>query len=345
MHAMPQLSTPRQLSAPQSEFLRLLDQCRLPLMAAPMFLVSGPELVVACARAGIIGSYPAANARSIEQLDDWLQRTVDGIAASGQDLPFALNLIVHSSYDRFEREMELVRKYRPRIVSTALGSPRRVLADVHAYGGIVMADVVNPTLARKAAAAGADVLILVAQGAGGHTGQYNPFAFMAEVRQFWSGPLGLAGAITTGRDIRAAQLLGADFVVAGTRFIAATESLADPAYREMLVASHLEDLVLTKAVSGVEANWLKPTLEAAGYTGDALKQEKRIDFSGDISAGKKAWKDVWSAGHGVGGIERIHSTAAIVDDLQLSLREALQDELLSTQALLQRLNHPNESQT
>ncbi len=327
----------RVLTAPQTEFLRLLDACALPLMTAPMFLVSGPELVVASARAGIIGSYPAANARSIEMLDDWLRQTVDGIAACGRDVPFALNLIVHSTYDRFERELELVRKYQPKIVSTALGSPRRVLDTVHAYGGIVMADVVNPKLARKAAEAGADVLILVTQGAGGHTGQYNPFALVAEVRRFWQGPLGLAGAITSGRDLRAAQLLGADFVVAGTRFIAATESLASPEYRDLLVQSHLEDLVLTKAVSGVEANWLKSTLDAAGITGELLQQDKRIDFSGDISTSKKAWKDVWSAGHGLGGIDRVASTAEIVADLQASLRQALQDELVSAQALIQRL--------
>lgn len=326
----------RGLSAAQTDFLGLMQRSTLPLMAAPMFLVSGPELVVACAQAGVIGSYPAANARSVEMLDDWLAQTVAGIEACGTDTPFALNLIVHSTYDRFERELALVEKYRPRIVSTALGSPRRVLAPVHAYGGIVMADVINPTLARKAADAGADVLILVCQGAGGHTGPYNPFAFIAEVRRFWKGPLGLAGAITTGTDIRAAQLLGADFVVAGTRFIVATESLASPEYRELLVRSHIEDLVLTKAVSGVDANWLRPTLEAAGLTGEALKSEQRIDFSGDISTRKKAWKDVWSAGQGVGGIERAAPAAEIVADLLQGYRQALRDEWAELPARLAR---------
>lgn len=322
----------------QAAFMRLLGDCTLPLMAAPMFLVSGPELVVACAHAGVIGCYPAANARNIEQLEAWLTATVAGIAEGAQAMPFALNLIVHSTYDRFEAEMALVEKYRPAIVSTALGSPRRVLDRVHAYGGIVLADVTTPALARKAVAAGADVLMLVAQGAGGHTGQYNPFALVAEVRQFWPGPLGLAGAITDGADIRAAQLLGADFVVAGTRFIAATESLAAPDYRELLVRSHIDDLVLTKAVSGVEANWLRSTLEAAGITGELLKVEKRIDFSGDISAGKKAWKDVWSAGHGVGGIQRVEPVAAIVADLLHSYRSTLQSELESTREMLQRID-------
>lgn len=325
------------LTPAQVDFMALLQQCALPLMAAPMFLVSGPELVVACARAGVIGSYPAANARTVEMLDEWLARTVDGLESAGTGVPFALNMIVHSTYDRFERELELVCEYQPRIVSTALGSPRRVLEPVHAYGGIVVADVVNPTLARKAADAGVDVLILVCQGAGGHTGQYNPFAFIAEVRRFWSGPLGLAGAVTRGVDIRAAQRLGVDFVVAGTRFIAATESRATPAYREMLVQSHLEDLVLTKAVSGVEANWLRPTLEAAGITGDSLQAEQRIDFSGDISTRKKAWKDVWSAGHGVGGIDQVASVAEIVAGLRAEYLQALRDEQAETGPLLERL--------
>jgi len=322
----------RELTAAQTEFLGLLDRCALPLMAAPMFLVSGPDLVIACARAGVIGSYPAANARSIEVLDEWLRRTVEGIAQVGREMPFALNMIVHSTYDRFDRELALVQKYRPRIVSTALGSPKRVLEQVHDYGGIVVADVTSPTQARKAGDAGADVLILVAHGAGGHTGQYNPFAFIAEVREFWPGPLGLAGAISTGRDIRAAQLLGADFVVAGTRFIAATESLAAPEYREMLVQSWLEDLIAAKAVSGVEANWLKPTLEAAGYVGELLQQQSRIDFSGDLAAGKKAWKDVWSAGHGVGGVREVANTQAIVTGLHASYRAALRNEIESLRA-------------
>lgn len=330
-------SSTRRLSACQREFLDLIEASALPLMAAPMFLVSGPELVTACAAAGVIGSFPAANARSVEQLDEWLVRTIEGIARVGQASPFALNLIVHRSYDRFDREMELVRRYRPRIVSTALGSPGRVLDDVHAYGGIVAADVINPRLARKAADAGADVLILVVQGAGGHTGHYNPFAFVAEVRRFWDGPLGLAGAISSGRDIRAAQLLGADFAVAGTRFIAAHESLASSAYRDLLVRSGMEDLVLTRAVSGVDANWLRSTLEAAGFSAEMLKEEKRIDFSGDIATAKKAWKDVWSAGQGVGGIERVSAVSEIVDELRSGYAGVLEEELSTLPGLQARL--------
>ncbi|KAB2969608.1 nitronate monooxygenase [Zoogloea sp.] len=309
------MSFTRSLTAPQQDFLDIVARGTLPLMAAPMFLVSGPDLVIACAKAGIIGSYPAANARNVDVLRSWMAQTRDAIQSSKPGAPWSLNMIVHSSYDRFDAELALVQEFQPKIVSTALGSPRRVLDVVHGYGGIVMADVINPTLARKAADAGADVLVLVTQGAGGHTGHYHPFALIAEVRKFWSGPLGLAGAITTGTDIRAAQLLGADFVLAGTRFIATTESQAEAEYRELVVSSDIEDLVATKAVSGVLANWLKPTLDKAGFTAEQLREEKKIDFSGDIVAAPKAWKTVWSAGHGVGGIERIADTAEVVRQL------------------------------
>jgi nitronate monooxygenase len=330
------MSTPRNLNAPQQDFLALMDASTLPLMAAPMFLVSGPELVIACAQAGIIGSYPAANARNVDILDEWMARTRDGVQAGNARAPWAMNMIVHKSYDRFDRELELVQKYQPKIVSTALGSPKRVLDAVHAYGGIVMADVVNPTMARKAAEAGADVLVLVTNGAGGHTGHYHPFSLVAEVRKFWSGPLGLAGAVTHGIDIRAAQLLGADFVLAGTRFIATPESLAVPAYRDMVVSSHLEDLVQTKAVSGVLANWLKPTLDAAGLSEADVREEKKIDFSGDIVDAPKAWKSVWSAGHGVGGIERVAHVAEVVQALRTSYEEALLHERQQLEKLSRR---------
>lgn len=312
-----------------------MERSSLPLMAAPMFLVSGPELVVATAKAGIIGSYPAANARNVETLDEWMARTRDGVHSARAGTPWALNMIVHKSYDRFEAELGLVRKYQPKIVSTALGSPRRVLDAVHGYGGIVMADVVTPSMARKAAEAGTDVLVLVTNGAGGHTGHYHPFSLLAEVRKFWSGPLGLAGAVTCGADIRAAQLLGADFVLAGTRFIATEESLAAPAYRDLVVASHLEDLVQTKAVSGVLANWMKATLDAAGFTQEQLREEKKIDFSGDIVAAPKAWKTVWSAGHGVGGIQRVMPAAEVVREMRADYAAVLTQERASLERLSQ----------
>lgn len=305
--------------AAQQRLRQLLCGLRLPVIAAPMFLVSGPELLVACCKAGIIGSMPAPNARTVEQLDEWLGQISDELAsakASGQQVaPWMLNMIVHNSYDRFDAEIELVRRYQPAIVSTALGSPKRVIDEVHAYGGVVIADVISPNMAKKAAAAGVDGIILVCNGAGGHTGVYNPFAFVAEVREFWDGPLGLAGAISEGRQVHAAQVLGCDFAVLGTRLIAARESLVADDYRQMLIDCGMEDLVPTKAVSGVLANWMKPSLELAGIDPQA-DGNAQIDFSGNIASANKAWKHVWSAGHGVGQVARISSVEELVAELQ-----------------------------
>ena len=322
-------------SAPSSptQLRDIFRHARLPVMAAPMFLVSSPDLVVASARAGIVGTYAAPNARDVAALDVALGSIAEQVEAQARTrgaehpvVPWALNMIVHSSYDRFDAEMALVERYRPGIVTTALGSPRRVLDRVHGYGGLVMADVISPALARKAIDAGVDGLVLVTSGAGGHTGQYHPFALLAEVRRFWSGPIGLAGAISSGEHIRAAQLLGADFVVVGTRLIATSESMADSAYRDLVVSSRMEDLVLSSAVSGVPANWLKPTLDAAGFTAEQLKTEKKIDFSGDIVAAPKAWKDVWSAGHGVGAVQAVASVADVVAELEVGYAACLRAE-------------------
>ncbi len=323
-----QTTTDHKTSA-QERFLHLLAELDLPVIAAPMFLVSGPELLVANCKAGIIGSLPAPNARTVDQLDEWLGQITDELAtakSSGQRVaPWMLNMIVHNSYDRFDAEVDLVRRYKPAIVSTALGSPKRVIDEVHAYGGVVIADVISPTMAKKAAAAGVDGIILVCNGAGGHTGVYNPFAFVAEVRQFWSGPLGLAGAISNGQQIRAAEVLGCDFVAIGTRFIAARESLVVDDYRQMLVDCEMEDLVPTKAVSGVLANWMKPSLEQAGID-PAADSKVQIDFSGNIASANKAWKHVWSAGHGVGEVTRISSAAEIVAELRQEYRSSRGDK-------------------
>lgn len=310
----------RSLSAPQQKLLDLFAALPMPVLAAPMFLVSGPQLLNACCQAGIIGSMPAPNARTVEQLQQWLAQIVgEREAAQGQGqawAPWMLNMIVHSTYDRFDAELELVKRYQPPIVSTALGSPRRVLETVHGYGGVVIADVITPALARKAVEAGVDGLVLVCNGAGGHTGNYNPFAFVAEVREFWDGPLGLAGTVSNGRDIHAARILGCDFVLVGTRLVAAHESLVEDAYRDMLVDCSMDDVATTKAVSGVLATWMKPSLEKAGIDPGA-ENHARIDFSGDIASANKAWKHVWSAGQGVGQIKRSYSVAELVDELHL----------------------------
>lgn len=310
----------------QAQLLKLLQSQRIPAVAAPMFLVSTPELVIACSKAGIVGSLPAPNARTLEQLEQWLEQItaeLDADKNGGKPYPWLLNMIVHSTYSRFNEELELVKRYKPALVTTALGSPKRVLETVHEYGGLVLADVITPAMARKAVEAGVDGVILVCNGAGGHTGTYNPFAFIAEVREFWDGPIGLAGGVSNGSDIHAARVLGYDFVLIGTRLIPAVESMVSDDYRAMLVESTIDDVIPSKSVSGVLANWLKPSLDKAGFD---LKTTKAadIDFSGNISAETKAWKHIWSAGHGVGQIKATYSAAELINELVEGYEKSLQ---------------------
>lgn len=309
----------------QAQLLELLQLQRVPVVAAPMFLVSSPELTIACSKAGIVGSIPAPNARTIEQLDQWLYKISNELGPeqnNGKGLPWLLNMIVHSTYNRFDEEVELVKRYKPALVTTALGSPKRVVPTVHEYGGLVLADVVTPTMARKAVDAGVDGVILVCNGAGGHTGTYNPFSFIAEVREFWDGPIGMAGGVSNGADIHAARVLGYDFVLIGTRLIPAAESMVSDEYRHMLLNASMEDIVPSKTVSGVLANWLIPSLEHAGIDLRTAKTAE-IDFSGDMAAETKAWKEIWSAGQGVGQIKSLYSAAELVDELELGYRKSL----------------------
>lgn len=292
----------------------LRTQLRIPAIVAPMFLISGPDLVISAGKAGLLGAIPAPNARTIPDLDAWFARISTELGEVERADLWAVNMIVHKSYDRFDAELDLICRYRPRIVVTALGSPRRVLDAVHGYGGAVFADTIDPNQAKKAIDAGADGLILVAHGAGGHTGRFNPFAFVEEVRSFWDGPLILGGGIATGRAIRAAEALGADFAYLGTRFIAARESLVSDENRAMLLRCGLTDIVTTAAVSGVPANWMRESLEAAGFTPDALATDKKIDFS-NLHGDSKAWKTIWGAGHGVGATRQVQTMAEIADEL------------------------------
>ena len=232
----------------------------------------------------------------------------------GRDGMWAINMIVHKTYERFDAELDLICEYKPRIVITALGSPRRPLDRVHAYGGAVFCDVITPEQARKAVDAGADGLILVASGAGGHTGQYSPFALVEEVRGFWDGPLVLGGAIGHARAIQAALMLGADFAYMGTRFISTPESMVSDDNRSMLVRARMEDIVTTAAVTGVPSNWIRESLDAAGFTPEMIEVKKKIDFS-NLHGDTKAWKTIWGAGHGVGSTRRIQCVADIVDEL------------------------------
>lgn len=307
------------------------NQLRLPVISAPMFLVSGPELVKNCCLNGVIGSFPAPNARPIEVLDQWMGELNEQLEAEKvkdpncKIAPWAMNMIVHSSYSRLQDELALIRKHKPPLVITSLGSPKHVVDIVHEYDGLVFSDVSDLKFAKKAAEAGVDGLILVASGAGGHAGQINSFAFVDMVRTFWDGIIVLAGAISTGKSILAAQAAGADLAYMGTRFIVAKESMASDEYREMLVTSTQEDLILTDAFSGVKANMLKPSIVKAGLDPELLVKKDKVDFD-DLPKGTnaKAWRDIWSAGHGVGAISQIESVAQIIERLEEEYKAALQ---------------------
>ena len=312
---------------PRERFRELRATLRLPVVVAPMFLVSGPEVVIASCRAGVIGSFPAPNARTIDDFEAWLDRITSELelmrrnSVAGATDVWAQNLIVHSTYQRLDAELALLQKYRPPIVITALGSPTRVIDAVHDYGGLVIADVNSVPLARKAAAAGADGLALVSAGAGGHTGQMAGFAFVAAVREFFDGVLILAGGIGDGKAIRAAEILGAELSYMGTRFIAAKESNAFDAYKQMVVDSDFSDLVLTNSFTGAHAYYLRPSIVAAGLDPDNLASKSRMDLSGTQQE-VKAWKDIWSAGQGVGTIHGVETVAEIVEQLAVDYEAA-----------------------
>ncbi|MGH3467585.1 MAG: NAD(P)H-dependent flavin oxidoreductase [Thermocrispum sp.] len=299
----------------------LRDGLRAPVIVAPMFLVSGPRFVVQACRAGLMGSFPTQNARTFDDLVKWL----DEIRTDLAEVPgakWAASMIVHKSYDRFEAELELMQDHRPDVVVTALGSPKRVLDEVHGYGGQVFADVMSVEHARKAADAGADGLVLVCHGAGGHTGRLSPFAFVDEVREFFDGSVVVGGAVSTGRGVRAAEVLGANLAYMGTRFIACPESLVNDRYREMLVRSRITDVTATPAVTGVLCSWLTESLRDAGYTEDALTTAGKIDFS-DVHGENKPWKDIFGAGQGVGQIDSAATIAEVADQIVAEYRAAI----------------------
>lgn len=289
----------------------LLRNLKLPAIAAPMFLVSGPEMVIAACKSGIVGSFPTPNARTPEILDQWMEQIVTALTNEPDAACWAANLVVHSSNRRLAADLACVLRHKPPLVITALGSPAPIIEAVHGYGGQVFADVNSVGFARKAAAAGVDGLVLVASGAGGHTGATAGFAFVEEVRQFWDGPIVLGGAISTGHAIRAAEILGADLAYLGTSLIACDESLADPAYKDMIVAAGAEDIIPSRGITGVTANWLRSSLIAAGHDPANMPEDKKPDFE-NAQDDAKAWKNVWSAGQGVGSVRDRAPIAAIV---------------------------------
>ncbi|BAU72220.1 NAD(P)H-dependent flavin oxidoreductase [Metapseudomonas furukawaii] len=302
----------------------LLDQrLRLPLVAAPMFLVSTPQLVLACSNSGIVGSFPALNQRESSGFRDWLDEIEAGLTAEAA--PFAVNLIVHPSNPRLQADLAICVEKRVPIVITSLGAVKEVVDAVHSYGGLVFHDVTTRRHAEKAAEAGVDGLIAVAAGAGGHAGTWSPFALVAEIRQFFDRTLLLAGCLNHGHEVFAAQMLGVDLAYLGTRFIATRESAADDAYKQMILDARAADIVHTPAVSGVPASFMRQSLEAAGYDLKRLTDKADINYGEKlkpISDEAKAWKTVWSAGQGVGGIDDLPTVRELVARLDREYRVA-----------------------
>lgn len=291
---------------------RFRDRLSLPLIAAPMFLVSGVDLVVAACRNGVIGAFPTVNCRSPEQLDAWLG-DIEGRLRQYSDesgnlpAPVCPNLIVHRSNARLDADLGVLLRHRPEIVITSVGSPAPVAAPLHDAGALVFADVASIRHAERAVAAGADGLVLLTAGAGGQTGWLNPFVFVRAVRAFFEGPIVLAGGIGDGHALRAAEALGCDLAYMGTKFIATAESMADERYKAMLVASSADDILLTTAFTGLQTNMLRPSITAAGLDPDDLPQRGAIDIGKDIDIGAREnrparWRDIWSAGHSTSGV-------------------------------------------
>jgi nitronate monooxygenase len=294
-----------------------------------MFLVSGPELVIEACKAGIVGTFPALNERSSEGFESWLVQIREALdsfeAETGkQAAPFGVNLIVHHTNPRVQADLELCIKHKVPLIITSLGAVKDLVDAVHGYGGLVFHDVINVRHAKKAAAAGVDGLIAVCNGAGGHAGTLNPFALLAEIRQFYQGTIILSGSMSTGQDVATAQMMGADLAYMGTRFINTQESRANPEYKQMIVESSAADITYTPKISGIWANFLKPSLEKAGLDPDS-GEKKKVDLGEELQApegGASAWKSIWSAGQGVGSIADAPPVAELVERLQDEYRDA-----------------------
>ncbi|WP_395395064.1 nitronate monooxygenase family protein [Novosphingobium sp. BL-8A] len=300
----------------------LFENLRLPVIAAPMFIVSTPELVIAQIRAGIVGSFPALNARPASQLDDWLHQITE--ETNGCAAPLAVNLIVHKSNNRLEEDLKVLEKHKVPLVITSLGAIPEVNAAVHGWGGLVMHDVIDDRFARKAVEKGADGLIAVAAGAGGHAGTQSPFALMQEIRAWFDGPLALSGAIACGRSILAAQAMGADFAYIGSPWIATTEANASEGYKQAIVDSHAADIVYSSLFTGVHGNYLRASIAAAGLDPANLPEgdKAQMDFGSGGNTAAKAWKDIWGAGQGVGAVDKVDTVADRVAALDAQYQSA-----------------------
>ena len=301
----------------------ILQRLRIPVIGAPMFIVSNPKLVIAQCTAGIVGSFPALNARPAELLDEWLHEITEGLSAWDRDhpdrpaAPFAVNQIVHRSNDRFEHDMEVCAKWKVPIVITSLGARVELNEAVHSWGGITLHDVIDDRFARKAIEKGADGVIAVASGAGGHAGRWSPFALIQEIRLWFDGPLILSGAIANGGAVLAAQAAGADLAYIGSPFIATSEANAPEAYKQAIVESGAADIVYTDLFTGVHGNYLKSSIVNAGLDPDNLAgiDPTAMKFGSEGSAKAKAWRDIWGSGQGIGVIDRVRPAGEFIDDL------------------------------
>ena len=299
----------------------VLQNLSLPVIASPLFIISNPKLVIEQCKAGVVGSMPALNARPAELLDEWLAEITETLAAYNKAnpdkpaAPFAINQIVHTSNDRLEHDMQVCAKYKVPIIITSLGAREDVNQAVHAWGGIVLHDIINNKFAHKAIEKGADGLIAVAAGAGGHAGVKSPFALIQEIRQWFDGPVALSGSIASGDAVLAAQAMGADFGYIGSAFIATHEARASDAYKQAIVDGNSDDIVYSNLFTGVHGNYLAPSIRAAGMDPDNLPESdpSKMNFGGDA---KKAWKDIWGCGQGIGAINAVTSTAELVDKLR-----------------------------
>ncbi|MBX3658022.1 MAG: nitronate monooxygenase [Ramlibacter sp.] len=313
-----------------SKLPQSLQNLRLPVIGSPLFIISNPKLVIEQCKAGIIGSMPALNARPAAQLEDWLAEITETLAAYDKAhpdkpaAPFAINQIVHKSNDRLEHDMELVVKYKVPVIITSLGARTDVNEAIHSYGGVVLHDIINNMFARKAIEKGADGLIAVAAGAGGHAGVKSPFALIQEIRQWFDGPLALSGSISTGGAVLAAQAMGADFAYIGSAFIATEEARASDAYKQAIVDGNSDDIVYSSLFTGVHGNYLKPSIIAAGMDPDNLPEGdvKTMNFAGGEGSKSKAWKDIWGCGQGIGAVTEVLPAGKLVDRLAREYDEA-----------------------
>ena len=321
-----------------------LSPLSLPVVAAPMFLISGPKIVVECCKKGVVGTFPALNHRTSEGFEEWLiqikRELAEFEAETGQKAaPFGVNLIVHRTNPRLEADLALCVKHEVPLIITSLGAVSTLIDQIHSYGGLVFHDVIQKRHAQKAADAGVDGLILVAAGAGGHAGVINPISLVSEVKSIFDKTILLSGCLSNGRDIASALQIGADLAYMGTRFINVEESQADTAYQQMIIDCGASDIVHTAAISGVHANFLRPSLEAMGITEEMWKLKAKIDFGKELDAAQaeaKAWKTLWSAGQGVTSIHDVLPVSELVERLKREFRDAIQDQVNRSNVFLQK---------